>query len=275
MPGPEPYKEIYRGESAMAHAPMMTGAMRHQSPQAELEGFSSDLGDPEGEPLGWNPIGWVANKASATADVLRSAGASIIDSTRSLALDLAGTVSAAMTGQPPSAPGPIFEHATGLAQSVNRLLPEPVQKKLGTEQSPEIAGYITLADGRKIPVPKAANAQAQGEKALSDVAMAALTKARLDDALNRSKLKLQEQAQATTANQWSQVFALNARAAAQKERLGDIQEEALRLALERETSSPAQRALWGRPSTLDTSKEPPHRRILAIGSGLPGGILIG
>ncbi len=275
MPPAEPYREIYRGTGAMMNAPPPAAMMKHGSPQLEWQGFANDLGDPAAEPETWSPTGWVADKATAAATLLRDTGARIIDTTRSAAMDIAGTLQATITGQPPSEPGKVFEYATGLAESINRLLPQAVQKKLGTENTSNIAGYITLPDGRRIPVPKAENAQGQGEKALSDVAMAAIRKANVDDAWNRGRLKLQEAGLALSADQWAQAFQLQQRAAAQKEDLTALQIRANRLALDQAEAENRDSRWWLKPSQRDFTKEAPERKILAIGSGLPGGILFG
>lgn len=244
--------------------------VRAMSPEQEAGDFIGTLADPAEETLTWSPLTWIANKASAAVDVLKQTGAEIYHQAMSEAKDLGSTLYAAATGAAPDEPGVIFNMASGLAEGLFRQMPEALQKKLTVNNQSNIAGYITLADGTKIAVPKAEDTQGQGEKALSDNLKASLTKANASAASDRMKMQLESQKLAISADQFAKKFALTERAAAQTSRMNELAIRATELALERETSSPAQRALWGRPSTLDVSREAPQRVVRAIGSGSPG-----
>ena len=265
-----PYRELYRPPSSRAASQPRMLHVTPASPEEEADYWLGDLGDPAGEPVTWSPLGWVANQASAAVDAIKDAGSRIINTVVADAMDLAGLAQAAFTGEAPSMPGPAFNFYTGLAESVNRLLPEAVKKKLGTSQQSNIAGYITLADGRQIPVPKAEDTQGQGEKALSDSFKAALTKANAGAASDRMKMQLESQKLAVSKDQFDRSFALKERQAGQQERLFDLQEKAMELAYDRQRYSPAQLALWGIASTASGLGETKHRAVQAIGPGLAG-----
>jgi len=272
---PVPVRQIPRPPSSRAASKPRTLHVSPASPEYEYDYMTGDLGDPAAEVIGWNPIGAIADVAAAGVDILKKAGRSIITAVTSGATALGSTVYAAATGEPPAEPGVVFNIATGMAEGVNRLLPQTVQQKLGTENKTNVAGYITLPDGRKIPVPKAEDAQGTAERALSAAvrgatiqAQAAIAEAKIKADVERLKL------QAST-DQWQKSFALTERAAGQRERLTDLQIRAAELALERETASPAQRALWGRPSTLAPQQAETTRAVRAIGPGVPGGVITG
>lgn len=216
---------------------------------------------------------WLAEQATAAADLLSQAGAKVVKDVSDFAGDVASTLGAAWTGLPPEQPGPFFEVAAGIAESIARYLPERVKKAAGITKEDPIAGYVTLPDGRKIPVPKYQDPEAQGEKALSSAVTAALRKAELQASTQRARLALERQQAEATRDQFERTFALRQRAAEQEHSLRDLQIRAAELALERETASPAQRALWGRPSTLRPETALTARRIKAIGPGVPGGII--
>jgi murein DD-endopeptidase MepM/ murein hydrolase activator NlpD len=247
--------------------------VRPMSPEEEAIGLSTDPGNPQAEPITWSPLAWIANQASAAADSLRKAGESIYDQLISEAKDLGSTLYAAATGQPPAEPGPLFNVASGIAETIFGQMPAQLQKKLTKDNGSNVAGYITLSDGRKIPVPKAEDTQGQGERALSDSLKAALRKADAQTAAAQIKAQVEHAKLQASQEQFAKTFALKERAAAQAERLGNLQERALELALERETASPAQRALWGRPSTLSPEQAQTTRRVQAIGPGVPGGVV--
>lgn len=265
-----PYRELYRPPSSRASSHPRMLFVRAMSPEQEAGDFIGTLADPAEETLTWSPLTWIANKASAAVDVLKQTGAEIYHQAMSEAKDLGSTLYAAATGAAPDEPGVIFNMASGLAEGLFRQMPEALQKKLTVNNQSNIAGYITLADGTKIAVPKAEDTQGQGEKALSDNLKASLTKANASAASDRMKMQLESQKLAISADQFAKKFALTERAAAQTSRMNELAIRATELALERETSSPAQRALWGRPSTLDVSREAPQRVVRAIGSGSPG-----
>lgn len=267
-----PYRDLFRPPSSRANSQPRMLYVTPMSPEQEAGTFAGDLANPETQPVTWSPLGWLASTASASADTLKNVGSRIMDTVKADAMDLAGLLHAAFTGDAPSMPGPAFEYYTGLAAQVNKLLPEAVQKKLGTINTSNIAGYITLADGTRIPVPKAQDAQAQGEKALSDTLKAAIGKSNADVAIQRIRAQMQTEKLDYDEDQFARALELKQRAAGQAEKLGDLQIRALELALERETSSPAQRALWGRPATLPPQDAITSRRVQAIGSGLPEGI---
>jgi hypothetical protein len=271
---PAPLREIPRQPASNPNSQPRRLLVRAMSPDQQALGFTDDLGDPAGESITWSPLTWVANKASAAADLLKTAGATIYDAVLAETKDVLGTLNAAFTGQPPAEPGPVFNLATGVASSFNRILPQAVQEKLGTLSKDNIAGYITLSDGTKIPVPKAQDNTAQGEKGLSDTLKAATTKANLEAATARAKLALETQKENATETQWQQAFELKTRQAATQERLFDLQARAMTLALDRETTSSAQRALWGYPSTLSPEMTEATRVIRAIGPGVAGAIKI-
>jgi len=268
-----PLRAIPRPPSSRASSRPRSLLVRRASPQEEALLMTSDLGDPQPEPVTWSPISWIASQATAAADVLTRAGQSIIDTVVADARDLGGLLWAAATGEAPAEPGPAFQFYTGLAESVNRLLPETVQKKLAGKSEDNIAGYVTTSDGRRFPVPKAIDPQSQGEKAQSQAISAALTKAKLDAAATQAKNRLEQQKLELTKDQWNRTFALKERASAQEAELRNLQIRAMELALERETASPAQRALWGRPSTLSPETAETTRRVQAIGPGVPGAIV--
>ena len=265
-----PYRELYRPPSSRAASQPRMLHVTPASPEYEADYFLGDLGDPATEPSAWSPLGWVASQASAAADTLKRAGQGIIDQVVSEAQDLGATLWAAATGEPGAGAGVIFDWTTGLAESVNKLLPETVKRKLGTSDQSNVAGYITLADGTQIPVPKAEDAQGQGEKALSDSFKAALTKANASAASDRMKMQLETQKQKITADQWAKQFALTERSAEQAARMNELAVKAAELAYDRQRYSAAQLALWGIASTASGLGETKHRAVQAIGPGLAG-----
>jgi len=267
---PVPVRQIPRPPSSRAASKPRTLHVSPASPEYEYDYMTGDLGDPSTEPIGWNPLGWLANTVTAGANLLQAAGRSIINQVVSEATDLGSTIYAATTGEAPAEPGVLFNMATGFAESVNRLLPEAVQRKLGTEHESNVAGYITLPDGRRIPVPKARDPEATAERNLSAAVTAAMRRADVQAAADRQRAQIEALKLKASNDHWERDFALRERTAAQAEHLRDLQIRAQELALERETASPAQRALWGRPSTLDETRTPPQRVIRAIGPGLPG-----
>lgn len=269
---PDPYRDLPPAVSSSAGQQAL-GAYTRSTPEGDqVQGLTSELGNPADEPYGWNPIGWVANQASAKARALREAGGRIIGGVVDFATDIMSTGQAALTGIPPEAPGPVFDLAAGTAASIARAAPQPIRRALEAKPETTIAGYITLADGTRIPVPKYSDAQNQGERAQTDKTLAAITKANYQSALDQAKVKLAQQTATIQADQWQQAFAIKQREAAQAEEIAALQTRAMELALERETSSPAQRALWGRPSTLAPEQVTKTRKIVGIG---PGGFIWG
>jgi len=240
------------------------------SPDQEYVGWLNEPGDPADTLFGWSPTAWVAEKATAAVDILANAGRSILSGVITYGTDLASTVGAAITGQAPESPGVIFNLAAGAAKSIARVTPGVIKKAIGIPQEETSAGWIELPDGRRINVPKGADPVATAEKGLSDTLRANLQKSNLEAATNRAKIALEAAKLETTADQWDRAFALKERQAAQQEELGALQIRSAELALERELYSPAQRALWGRPSTIDTSKEKPQTVVRAVGMGLAG-----
>lgn len=271
---PEYFREIRRPPSARANVPRLALRVRHQSPDLEGMFFEGDPGDPAGEPLAWTPLQWVAEKASAAADILYNSGASIYNQVVSEARDVVDVINAAAFGAAPETPGPLYELTTRAAAQLGGLYPKPIAERLGMVKTENIAGYITLPDGTRIPVPKAQDNQAQGEKAISDTVRASLTKANLEAATLRAKTQLEREKQAASEDQWDRMFALKEREAGQAAELKDLQIRAAELALERELFSPAQRALWGRPSTIEPEKAEATRVVRAIGPGVAGGIQV-
>jgi len=272
---PVPVRQIPRPPSSRAASKPRTLHVSAASPEYEYDYMTGDLGDPAAEVIGWNPIGALADVAAAGVDILKKAGRSIINQVVYEAKDLGSTIYAAATGEPPAEPGVIFNTVTGMAEGVNRLLPQTVQQKLGTENKTNVAGYITLPDGRKIPVPKAEDAQGTAERAMSAALSAATTRAQAHIAEAKIKADIERLKLQSSRDQWEKSFALTERAAGQRERLTDLQIRAAELALERETASPAQRALWGRPSTLAPQQAETTRAVRAIGPGVPGGVITG
>jgi hypothetical protein len=272
---PAPYREIYRPPSSRANSKPRAIFVRAMSPEEEYVGWTDEPGDPATAGLSWSPTSWVAEKATAAVDLLADAGLSILSGAVDFAKDLAGTMGAALTGQAPGTPGPIFETAAGVAESLGRIIPGALKKAIGITPEQTSAGWIQLPDGRKIAVPKAADPVAQGEKALGDTLRAALQKANLEAATAKAKNTLELRKLETSSDQWDQAFALKERQAGQAERLGDLQIRAVELALERETTSQPQRALYGRPSTIDLTKEQPQKVVRAVGLGVPGGVATG
>lgn len=247
------------------------------SPEQEYVGWLDEPGNPADTLFGWSPTAWIAEKATAAADVLATAGRSILSGVVDFASDLTSTVNAAITGRAPESPGAVFNLAAGTAESIARLTPGIIKKAIGIPQEQESAGWIELPDGRRISVPKASDPVAAAEKGLSDTLKANLQKANLDAATAKAKLAVETQKLGLEAekieissDQWDRAFALKQRQAAQAEDLGALQIRAAELALERETASQPQRALWGRPSTIDTSKEKPQTVVRAVGMGLAG-----
>jgi len=265
-----PYRELYRPPSSRAASQPRMVHVRAASPEEEADYFLGDLGDPATEPSAWSPLGWLATQASAAVDVLKGAGEAIYDQVISEAKDVGSTLYAAATGEAPAEPGVIFNMASGIAESLFRQMPTALQKKLTVNNQSNIAGYITLADGTKIPVSKAEDTQGQGEKALSDSFKAALTKANAGAASDRMKMQIESQKLAVSKDQFDKNFALKERAAGQQQRLFDLQEKAMELAYDRQRYSPAQLALWGIASTASGLGETKHRAVQAIGPGLAG-----
>lgn len=274
---PEPYRDLYRPPSSRANSRPRALYTRPMSPEQEYVGWLDEPGNPADTLFGWSPTAWIAEKATAAVDVLADAGRSMVSSVVDFASDLTSTVNAAITGRAPESPGAIFSLAAGTAESIARLTPGVIKKAIGIPQEQESAGWIDLPDGRRISVPKGTDPVATAEKGLSDTLRAALQKSNLDAATARAKLAVETQKLDLEAekieissDQWDRAFALKQRQAAQAEELGALQIRAVELAIERETASQPQRALWGRPSTIDTSKEKPQTVVRAVGMGLPG-----
>ena len=268
-----PYRDLYRPPSSRAGSRPRALFVRAMSPEEEAQDFIGTPADPADEPITWSPLGWIANQASAAVDVLKTAGDKIYDQIVSEAKDLGSTLYAAATGEAPAEPGVLFNMASGIAESIFGKLPTALQKKLTVNNQSNIAGYVTIADGTKIPVPKAEDSQGQGERALSSSLQASLTKANAEMAATKSKERIETQKLAVSADQFAKNFALKERQAARQERLYDLQEKAMTLAYDRQRYSPAQLALWGIASTAEPTKEAPQRVIRAIGSGVPGGVV--
>jgi hypothetical protein len=269
-----PFREIIRPPSSRANVPRLAVRVKHQSPDLEGMFFEGDPGDPAGEPVAWSPMQWAAEKSSAAADILYGAGATIVNQIIDEAKDVASTIYAGFTGIPPAEPGPLFEMSAGAAASIARVLPGKLARTLGVEQTGESAGWIELPDGTRISVPKYQDPQAQGEKAQTNSAMASIQKANLETALARAKIQLEREKLETTADQFDRTFALKEREAGQAAELHTLQIRAAELALERELFSPAQRALWGRPSTIEPEKAEATKVVRAIGPGVAGGIQV-
>ncbi len=255
-----------------ANEPAHALRVRRMSPQLEAEAFTNDLGDPATEPPGWSPLTGVSGKITAYLDRMAKAGEAIARAPVTVAEDILGTAYAAVTGQPPERPGPIFEAVTEATRAAVSRAPQAIQGYAGYAAPAEIAGYVTLPDGRRIPVAKSTDPYTAGEKARGDLQKSASKAPSYDAAYNRARIELEARKQSASQEQWNRAFALKERQIAQSLEMGDLQERAMELALERETSSPAQRALWGRPSTI--APEPPsHRTVKMIGPGVPGGII--
>lgn len=269
---PAPYRELYRPPSSRAHSAPRVIYLRPMSPDQQYSGWLDEPGDPA--TAGFMPAAtsWIAERATAAVDLLANAGRSIISGVLDYATDVASTVNAALTGQPPESPGVVFSTAAGVAESIARVLPGPVTRALGIPQEQTSAGWIQLPDGRRISVPKASDPVATAEKGLTDTLRAAMQKSNLEASTARAKLALESEKLEATTDQWDRAFALKERQAAQQERLGELQIKAAELALDRVTTSQPQRALWGMPSTIDTSKEKPQQVVRSVGLGLAEGI---
>lgn len=254
-----------------AGQPIFAVRVRKQSPQAEAEAWTMDSGDPGGEPLAWSPLTGVTGKISAYLSEMGRMGEAIARAPVTVAEDLLGTARAAVTGEAPERPGPIFEAVTEATEALVKRAPQKYQSYAGYTAPAEIAGYVTLPDGRRIPVNKSTDPNTAAENARAAVQTSASKAPNYDAAYNRARAQLDARKQTASEDQWRQAFALKQRQAAQAEDFNHLQQRALELAIERETSSPIQRALWGRPSTI--APEPPsHRTVKMIGPGVPGGI---
>ncbi len=257
--------------SAHANQPPHRLLVKRSSPQFEYIGVDWAPGDPEEEETTWTPITGAAGKISAGLEELRSAGQSIIDQATSEVRDVGSTIYAAFTGEAPAEPGPIFEMAAGAAARLAAAAPAPLQKILKPTTESDVAGYVYTSDGRAIPVGKYKDPVTTAEKARAGTQSTASRAPSYDAALERAKLQLASQKEKNIADQWNRTFALKEKQTAQQLRIQALQERALELAIERETTSPAQRALWGRP-TFIPPEEPKHRTVKQIGPGVPGGI---
>ncbi len=257
--------------SAHANQPEHRLMVKRGSPQFEYYGVDWAPGDPEEEDTTWTPITGAAGKISAGLEQLRSAGQSIIDQATAEVRDVGSTIYAAFTGEPPTEPGPIFQMAAGAAEAITRAAPKSYQQFATRAGESDVAGYVYTSDGRAIPVGKYKDPVTTAEKARAGTQSTASRAPSYDAALERAKLQLATQKEKNIADQWNRTFALKEKQTAQQLRIQALQERALELAIERETTSPAQRALWGRPSFI-APEEPKHRTVKQIGPGVPGGI---
>ena len=257
--------------SAREHNPPPALRVRKRSPQAEAETWETAPAPPDLEPIAWHPLTATMNTIGSWIEAAANFGRSSMEKTVADVQDIVATVNAAATGQAPDTPGPIFNFAAGVAESIAEKLPKIAQRAIGYQPGPKIAGYITTADGRRIPVPAYEEPVTKAEDARSDALKTALRARELDVAIQKSKEGIERAKLSATADQFAQRQKLLEKDEARKQGLFELQTQALKLAIERETSSPAQRALWGRPSTI-AQEEPSHRKTKAIGMGVPGGI---
>lgn len=264
-------RDIPRNKGRAPHSQPRAILVRGMSPEQEYIDWTGDLANPADTLFGWSPTAWIAGKASAAADLVKDTGAAIYNTTLDWTKDLLGTLNAAITGQAPATPGPLFELTTGAASSFNRILPQVVQDRLGTSSASNVAGYITLPDGTNIPVPKGQDNTAVGEKTLTDTLKAALNKANLEAATARQANQIRAMAEAAREDEWNKAFALKEREEGQKAEMRDLSIRAAELALEEQLYSAPQRALWGRPSTIAPATLAKPKAQYGAGGNLGGG----
>lgn len=267
-----PLREIPRGQSSRRKSLPTTIMVIPQSPDQEYAMWWGDPWTPEGTPPTLSPLSNLATKAEAGATALWNYGTRIIDKVIDTAKDLGSTVYAAATGEPPTQPGPIFEFATGLAGSAARTLPDTVQRKLGLNNQSNVAGYVTLPDGRKIPVAKYEDPAGQGARAQTDATMNALTRANQDLAIQHSKERIEMAKLRQQNDQWQQQFALVQRQAASQEELTKVQQEAAQIQVDRMKPTQYEQQYWWEQPHSTRTAAPASRVIQAIGPGVPGGV---
>lgn len=269
---PNTLREWPNRVTSSSNQPARALIVRRQSPEEEAIDFADSPGDAAMEPIAWHPLTWVAEKSKAAYDYLTEIGQAIMPTVEATAKDAANLVVGATAGYfpyPEQAEHP--SSATNIILGAVERLPAPVKAALGADTPEEPAGYIEV-NGRRIPVPKYKEPAKGAEKQQANVANPRLTDANLSAAVEMQKTRLAQGQLATSNEQWEKLFALQERQAARQDELNQLQIRAAELALERETSSPAQRALWGRPSTIEPTAFEQTRKIQAIGPGVSGGI---
>lgn len=251
--------------SAHADQPAPAVRVRRQSPWADYETWET-MHMPTGPaPLSWSPLtkavagikGWFSQAAEA--------GQRIIDRTYDELRDVSQTVEAAFTGNPPAEPGPIFRMATGAAESIARLTPDPVKRAIGIEPDTKIAGYITTSDGRKIPVPVGNDPVRVAENAQSELVKGALRSRDIDLAIEKLRGQLASRKLENDQDQFNRLTALKEREVAMEEDLHKLKTRAYNMALDRSYYSAPALALAGYASTI-APEIPTHRKVRQVGA---------
>lgn len=258
--------------SSSYNQPARALIVQRQSPEEEAVDFADSPGDSATEPVSWHPLTWVAEKSKAAYDYLTELGQAIMPTVEATAKDAANLVVGATAGYfpyPEQAEQP--SSSTSIILGAVERLPKPIKSALGADTPEEPAGYIEV-NGRRIPVPKYKEPAKTAEKQQANVASPRVNDANLTAAVEMQKTRLAQSQLATSNDQWEKLFALQERQATRQDELNQLQIRAAELALERETTSPAQRALWGRPSTIEPTTAEQTRKIQAIGPGVSGAI---
>lgn len=257
--------------SAKSNAPPPAMRVRRSSPQFEYEAWDSEPGDPEESPPAWNPLTTAANKIAGWMDAAADAGTAIYNQAVAEAKDVVSTVNAALTGEAPDQPGYLFAVATKAAERLASTSGGYQKWATKTQRDDNLAGFVTLPDGRQIPVAKYADPISETEAARSKATAGALRPGNLDAAAQRSKDAIERARLKVTQDQWALQSELAKKQEARNQRLFDLQATALEYANRRAAPTQGELQTWWLPQT--TKPDPPiHRTVRAIGSGVPGGI---
>jgi len=255
----------WKYDSSRSNNPAPSVRVRRKSPYAEYETWET-APSPQGvAPISWTPLTGVANKISswmsAAQQIAADLGSTVLDTLQ----DVGTTAIAAATGKVVGKPGRVFETVTEAAEGLVGRLPASIQRAAGIEPQTKIAGYITTADGKVYPVTVGQDVQRTADNLASDKIKASLRAKDIDLAIAKLQADLKAKAQADDQDRFSKLYALKERQAALNDHYTELRTRALEIALEREQYSSAQRALWGRPSTIDP--EPPtHRTVKQVGA---------
>ncbi len=258
--------------SANAGEPARALILRRSSPQFEAGAWSNDPTDPEEAPPPWSPLTGAVSTIANYLSELASAGRKNIDAITDAAREAATATSAAFEESVEAGAILPGEEFTQAGMRLGAAVSETARDAQKMYSSPRSCGTVTTADGRVINVPCASDDVLQAERARSDLLKTAATRPNYDAAYNRARATLEAKKETARADEWQQTFRLKERQAAQDEDLFHIKKKILEHQ-ERRTA-PTQAELqywWQRPSP--PSQEPQYRRVKAIGSGVPGGIL--
>jgi len=269
------YRTIYRPPSSRANSKPRALITRNASPEEEYAYGETDLGNPEGNSLFRSAMGHVATAATTAANALVAYGTKAIETGQQFGRDIINVAAGAATGEFPYAPGPTAQAAGNLATQLSTWLPQSVARAIGATPQPPDAGYIRTEDGREFRIPLADNATAVAEKALSDRAAASLRPPDSSVSIAQIQARIKSQELAQRESEFARSLQVKLRQEARNDEAWSIAKEIAEA--QARAARPTQADLqnwWSTPSIPEKETAAP-RRIMAIGSGVPGGLIAG